>query len=305
MTWFWLAFLMANAAAVGFYFALGLGVRARRVAWVLCSCVIVVSPFWIPLDAPDARALRFVSGVVAVTLLLKAYDAYRAPGVALQLGVGKWVAYLPNWFWFVVRRVPRGRDARGDWRRAAIGAPLMVAAVALCVGLLKLDWSGVPFALEHVAKVLTFGAAMLLIGQTFAALYRRLVMPAMDPFDHPFLARTPAEFWRRWNRGFRDFFDEYVFRALGGGRRPVVATLSVFAVSGIMHEYVFGVAIGRVQGWQMLFFMVQGCAAAGTLRIRPRGGAAALWWAGTLAFNLVMAVIFFRSVDGVIGFYQR
>ena len=58
-------------------------------------------------------------------------------------------------------------------------------------------------------------------------------------------------------------------RAERGG--PVFATLAVFAVSGLMHEYVFGVATGRVQGWQMLFFMVQGCAAAATLRVRPTG----------------------------------
>ena len=304
MTWFWLAFMIANAAAIGFYLALGLGVGVRRVGWVMCSCVIVLSPFWIPLDAPHARALRFVIGVVAVTLLFKVYDAYRAPEMARGLGVGRWVAYLPNWFWFVVKRVPRAQPARRDWQRLAIGAPLMVAAVALCILLLKLDWSGVPFALEHVAKVLAFAAAMLSIGQTFAALYRRLAGPAMDPFDNPFLARTPAEFWRRWNRPFRNFFDEYVFRPAGGARRPVVATLSVFAVSGILHEYVFAVAIGRVEGRQMLFFMVQGCAAAATLRLRPRGRTAGLWWAGTVAFNLATALLFCRSVNGVIGFYQ-
>jgi hypothetical protein len=221
------------------------------------------------------------------------------------MGVGKWVAYLPNWFWFVLRRVPRGQPAGRDWRRVAVEAPLMVGAVGLCVQLLRWDWSGVPLALEHAAKILAFAAAMLLIGRTFAALYRRWVGPAMDPIDNPFMARTPAEFWRRWNRPFREFFDEYVFRPSGGTKRPVFATLTVFAVSGLMHEYVFGVATGRVQGWQMLFFLVQGCAAAATMRVRPRGRTAPLWWVGTLAFNLVTALMFFRSVDGVIAFYQR
>jgi hypothetical protein len=201
--------------------------------------------------------------------------------------------------------VPREQPSGRDWQRVAVEAPLMVGAVALCALLLRLDWSGVPFTLEHAAKVLAFAAAMLLIGQTFAALYRRLGGPATDPFDNPLAARTPAEFWRRWNRPFRDFFDEYVFRPSHGARRPVFATLTVFAVSGLMHEYVFGVATGRVQGWQMLFFMVQGCAVAATLRLRPRASVVPLWWAGTLAFNLVTAWLFFRSVDEVIAFYQR
>jgi hypothetical protein len=177
--------------------------------------------------------------------------------------------------------------------------------VVLCLGVLRVDWSRVPFAVEHGVKVLVFAVAMILIGQTFAALYRQLVGPALDPFDHPQAARTPADFWRRWNRSFRSFFDEHVFRAMGGARHPVRATLAVFAVSGLLHEYVFVVANGRVLGWQMLFFMVQGCAAAATLRVRPRGGQAVVWWAGTVAFNLVTAVLFCRSVDGVIGFYQR
>ena len=304
MTWFWFgfAFLTANAAALGLYFALRLGRSGRTIAWLLCSGVILLSPSWVP---PDARALRFLICVVAVTLLWKVYDAYWEPALATTMGVGGWVAYLPNWFWFVLRRVPRERPAGQDWRRVAVELPLMVAAVALCVGLLRLDWSGVPFALEHTAKVLAFAAAMMLIGRTFAALYRRLIGPATDPIDNPFTARTPAEFWRRWNRPFRDFFDEYVFRPSGGVRRPVFATLAVFAVSGLMHEYVFGVATGQLQGWQMLFFMVQGCAVAATLRIRPTDWAAPLWLAGTLAFNLATAVLFCRSVDGVIQFYQR
>lgn len=304
MAWFWFcfAFLMANAAALVFYFALRLERRARTVAWLVCSAVIVFSPCCVP---RGARALRFLDGVVAVTLLLKVYDAYRQPARAAGMGAGRWAAYLPNWFWFVLRRVPRGRPARQDWRRVAIDAPLMVAAVAGCALLLGLDWSGMPPALEHTAKVLAFAVAMMLIGRMFAALHRRLVGPAMDPIDNPFMARTPAEFWRRWNRPFRDFFDEYVFRPSGGARRPVLATLAVFAVSGLMHEYVFAVATGRVRGWQILFFMVQGCAVAATLRVRPTGRAAALWWAGTSAFNLATAVLFCRSVDGVIAFYQR
>jgi hypothetical protein len=302
MKWFWLAFVASNAAAVGFYFALRLGRFVRTIVWLLCSGVIAVAPCSIP---PDAPALRFLECVVAVTLLWKVYDAYREPTRASGMGVGAWATYLPNWFWFVLKRVPRARPAKSDWWRVALGVPLMVTAVAVCVLLLRLNWTGVPFAVEHAVKVLAFATAMMLIGRTFAALYRRVAGPAMDPILNPLTARTPAEFWRRWNRPFRDFFDEYVFRPLGGARRPVFATLAVFVVSGLMHEYVFGVATGRVQGWQMLFFMIQGCAAAATMRIRPVGWSAGLWTAATLSFNLATAVLFCRSVDEVINFYQR
>src|SRR5687767_5803536 len=121
--WFWIAFLIANAIALGFYFALRLGGRGRTIAWLGCSAALVLSPLCVPLEA---RPLRFVACVAAVTLLLKVYDAYREPSLAVGMGVGRWIAYLPNWFWFVLRRVPRGRSVRGDWLRVAVEGPLMV-----------------------------------------------------------------------------------------------------------------------------------------------------------------------------------
>ncbi len=78
-----------------------------------------------------------------------------------------------------------------------------------------------------------------------------------------------------------------------------------FAVSALVHEYVFGIVLGRVQGYQTVFFMLQGCAAAATLRIRPNGWKAALWVAATLGFNLATAVFFFASVNGMVPFYSR
>jgi hypothetical protein len=304
MMWFWfgIAFLVANASALGFYFALRLRRWGPTVAWLVCCAVVLLSPCLIPLAA---RPLRFLESVAAVCLVWKLYDAYREPEIAAGMGIGRWMVYLPNWFWFVLRRVPRRRAPGRDWARVTALAPLMVAAVALWLGSLRVDWSRVPFAVEHAVKVCALAVPMMLIGQTAAALYRQLLGPALDPFDNPFAARTPADFWRRWNPAFRDFFDEFIFRPLGGARRPVVATLAVFAVSGVAHEYVFGVATGRVQGWQMLFFMTQGCAAAATLRIRPRGRAVVLWWAGTFVFNLATSVLFCRSVNGVIAFYHR
>src|SRR5688572_10735601 len=148
--WFWLAFGIANAAALGFHFALRLGPQWRMLAWLVCSGVIGLSPCWVP---REARELRFLIGVVAVTLLLKVYDAYRHAAAAAALGAGRWAAYLPNWFWFVLRRVPSAKPARVDRRRVTIGTPLTLAAVALCVWFLRLRWSHVPFALEHVVKV--------------------------------------------------------------------------------------------------------------------------------------------------------
>ena len=154
----------------------------------------------------------------------------------------------------------------------------------LCDAILwRLEWSTVPFAIEHALKVTAVIFAVVLSGNASAAAYRLLGGTALDPMGNPITARTPAEFWRRWNRPAQQFLHEYAFKPAGGFRRAVFATLVTFGVSGLVHEYVFGIAAGHSQGCQLLFFSLQGCAVAATMRARPSGRMSVLWIAGTLA----------------------
>ena len=60
-----------------------------------------------------------------------------------------------------------------------------------------------------------------------------------ENFDHPYMARTPADFWRRWNISLSTWFRDYVYIPLGGSRaaggtwaRNVMVT---FLLSGLWH----------------------------------------------------------------------
>jgi D-alanyl-lipoteichoic acid acyltransferase DltB (MBOAT superfamily) len=60
-----------------------------------------------------------------------------------------------------------------------------------------------------------------------------------ENFDHPYMARTPADFWRRWNISLSTWFRDYVYIPLGGSRatgglwaRNIVLT---FLLSGLWH----------------------------------------------------------------------
>ncbi len=60
-----------------------------------------------------------------------------------------------------------------------------------------------------------------------------------ENFDHPYLARNPADFWRRWNISLSSWFRDYVYIPLGGSRtdgwlwaRNVIVT---FLLSGLWH----------------------------------------------------------------------
>jgi D-alanyl-lipoteichoic acid acyltransferase DltB (MBOAT superfamily) len=60
-----------------------------------------------------------------------------------------------------------------------------------------------------------------------------------ENFDHPYMARTPTDFWRRWNISLSTWFRDYVYIPLGGskGGEAVWArnVLITFLLSGLWH----------------------------------------------------------------------
>jgi hypothetical protein len=73
----------------------------------------------------------------------------------------------------------------------------------------------------------------------------------------------------------------------------------------VLHEYVFGIAGGRVRGYQLAFFMLQGLGVVLTMRMRPRGGLALLCRSLTFLFVLGSSVLFFASLQAIVPFYSR
>lgn len=108
-------------------------------------------------------------------------------------------------------------------------------------------------------------APLLLLGGEalgrIVALLGQLFGQAWPPVhDAPLTSRSLTEFWgRRWNVWFSDWFRYALADRMK--RRPVAATLLIFAVSGLMHEWVISLPLwwitGRALfGWQMLYFML-------------------------------------------------
>jgi alginate O-acetyltransferase complex protein AlgI len=60
-----------------------------------------------------------------------------------------------------------------------------------------------------------------------------------ENFAHPYLARSPADFWRRWNISLSSWFRDYVYIPLGGSRLStglwVRNVLVTFLLSGLWH----------------------------------------------------------------------
>lgn len=76
-----------------------------------------------------------------------------------------------------------------------------------------------------------------------------------ENFRNPYLAKTMAEFWRRWHITLGRWFREYVYIPLGGSRGSRVKTvrnvLVVWALTGLWHGASWNFVI-----WGLLFFVL-------------------------------------------------
>jgi hypothetical protein len=285
--------------------------RPRRgvVVWTAVA-VTFLALFVAPLAMPaDRRPLRFVAGLVAVIASVKLFDAmFEARGGRRREKLGFWgfLAFLTNIFALVRRKsgqlpVPSRSADRAQLKRSALATGL---GLSLFVVVFHVQWGQWPFAIEHGCKVAALFLVLIPISSFGAAGWRLLGGSALDFMESPLEARTPADFWRRYNRPAGQFLYENVFKPAGGRRRPVRAALVTFGVSAAVHEYLFSVTLGRIQGLQTAFFLIQGIAVVATMRVRPRGAFAVVGVAATLTFNLVTSMLFFTSLDQVVPFYS-
>ena len=111
---------------------------------------------------------------------------------------------------------------------------------------------------------------LFLMSEFLAALITVVLLPSgqLLPPVHcrPWQARGIADFWgRRWNLWFSDWFRYALLSRLRGW--PVGTLVLIFAISGVMHEWVINVPLycltGRARfGSMMVYFLLQ---AAGLL----------------------------------------
>jgi hypothetical protein len=272
----------------------------RGLSLVFLGAVVLAAPLVVP---GDERVLRFFFAVQNFSIIAKMHDLGE-PRSKLP-DAQRFAVFLFNPTSFVYRKLDAepSPSARSNAKRIVRGVAQAAIGGAAFALAWRLHLEQVSFALEHVAKLVAFYVASLGAIGALVAFWRLLFGKARDPMQDIFTAPTPAVLWRRYNRTVGQFFYEDLFPRFGGLRRPVRATLLVFAFSSLVHEYVFGVAIGAVQGWQTAFFMLQGVAVAATLRARPRGAARVAAMLGTLAFNATSSVLFFVSLQQVVPFW--
>jgi len=296
------ALLAFAASACGMFVMTRRPVPSRRF-WLLILLVAILStPFVIP---PQDRVIRLLSTVFAVMLGAKAYDLAGDESASDLSPIG-FAIYLFNPFSIVRRLViaERKHPASSNWLSVGINGLLGVVALFIAIRTFSINWLDHAAITERCAKTFSVFFVIQFLPNALAALGRRFGVASTDFSGAFVLARTPAEFWRIYNRPAEQFFRMHVFNPAGGRRHFVRATLATFFVSGLIHEYVFDVAAGRLLGTQMLFFMIQAIAVIATARGRPNAKISTIAIPATLAFNVLSGTIFMSSMNAVVRIWH-
>ncbi len=159
------------------------------------------------------------------------------------------------------------RPAPREWW---LGVLKTATGLGLLFGVARLVPAGVPYVtgwvgMIGIVMVLHFGVFHLL-----SCAWRSVGVGARPLMDRPLVSSSLGEFWgRRWNTAFRDLTHRFCFRPLSAGWGVPAAVLTVFAISGLIHDVVISVPAGGGHGGPSLFFVLQG---AGLLIERSGAG---------------------------------
>ncbi len=110
-------------------------------------------------------------------------------------------------------------------------------------------------------------------------------------FRSPYTAANASEFWRRWNITLMQWFRDYIYIPLGGGRSRlwVLNILSVFLISGLWHG----------AGWNFLLWgILAGCSVVLHRLFSRCGGHIPAWLGRCITFGFMVWVwMFFYDTD--------
>ena len=117
---------------------------------------------------------------------------------------------------------------------------------------LLVGWTG----MIGVVFILHFGLFHLL-----SLFWRRAGIQAAPIMQNPLSATSLAEFWgQRWNTAFNELAFRFTYRPLRRLTTPMTATITVFGLSGLIHDLVISFPAGGGYGLPTLYFFIQGCA---------------------------------------------
>lgn len=131
----------------------------------------------------------------------------------------------------------------------------------------------------------------------FVAVWRLFGGNVIDFSNHPIAAKTPADFWRRYNRWIGFYCFKNFFLHVKGLTHPFLGILLSFVIMGLFHEYLITVISKRLTGYIFLFFLINGLVTGLTFKIKPTGLYALLSRALTLLYLIAVSYLVYLTLN--------
>jgi hypothetical protein len=258
----------------------------------------------------DDRVVRALTVVCGGLMGLRVYSYYLAgtPG-----GLADFLRFLsvgmlsPHLVYSPARPTAERASLPREILRMIVAGGVIATTWWLAMQLIFAGPGRPSWLVNHLILVVGFVIVMTAFGQASLALWRLMGLRVRPLVRQIWLARTPADFWRRWSWPIHLWLYRYIYLPCGGRRRAVAAVLAVFAFSAILHEVLAFVAIGRVTGHQSAFFGVSAAGVLASPMLEGIGRCGAVGGAFirllTLAFLAASAALMFVTIDAVIPLY--
>ena len=227
-----------------------------RSAWRRAASILVLGTAWVlPLSAPAVALLRAVLAALAILALVKVVQ------LAVHPEPDRWAPLKRLWHGLMPF------DVADAGRVVPAFDKKLLLAIALHAGLATLALLALAY-LPRESGILT-NLARLGLGITLAIsgmeaiselirLLHLLAGIAVSPIQRsPLLAQSIREFWsERWNLPVNGWLESLVFRPMNARFGPGTGVMAAFAVSGLLHGWMFLVSIGMVGAIMATAFFV-------------------------------------------------
>lgn len=297
-------FGIGYTAAAFFYFASKLESRLRTIIFILLGIIVLGSPLMLSTDSAILRCLITLALIICFEHM---WDLHLDPCRRTRLSFKTYMVFLLDFAWGVAR-VTDDYGANLSLKRRILDTVkntvvfCLVSTIAIVA--FRIDWKPYSFLLEHFVKSTCLIIWIIWAFNANTAIWRLAGAPAA-PFirKHIFLAHSPAEFWRRFDRPVHRWLYENVFLPIGGRRKPITATLTAFAVSACLHEYLLTVTLRYITGYVFVFFMLHGFVTVLTRRFKLTNFLVYPAIALTFVFNTLSTVLIFTPINERFPFY--
>ncbi|MDP9176003.1 MAG: hypothetical protein M3O30_19375 [Planctomycetota bacterium] len=277
---------------------------------MLVVVAIVLAAFLARQDSAPVRAVLAISGLL---VLLRVHSYGSSPNGQgffdyvrfLSFGlVSPHLIYSSNRPALVSRAAPIKQIGR-----ILFAILLILLTWSAASRLITSGWGESSWLLNHLILVAAFTLVMTAFGQCATVSWQIQGNADKVLVDKIYLSRTPAEFWRRWSWPMHIWLYRHVYIPVGGKPHHLRATLAVFTVSGILHEFIAALVIGRITGHQMIFFILSGIgvlASPSLEKLEERGRAfQAVSRILTVSFLATTSCFMFATLDYIVPVYYK